>query len=1127
MLHFVYSVIRSKYFLYKQKLRFMVSAYISWGVFGRVACRRALSLLVLVLPISLISVLCLASQAGAGNYDALFNSGVPAVINSDSNEQFSLRSSHDIEEDYLGRILLAGETGIVWFDGFKGHRFKNNHGETVAGSKFIYQIVPFGELGFWYRDSMNLYFYSFQTKKELTYFGGDGFRVFSVSAVTKEKIAVATNRGGYFAEVRQGNIRLSKFSDDQAGQVVELVTGVRGVLFYVQEGMVWRLNLENNKSEPFKNIGRTPDVMLATDPNSIWYFNDSKLVRSKFAGEDLAVDICDVKDLVYSSDGNIWAATPSCGVYAINPVTAEVITRLDDSGHPNLSLQASNINTIFEDSNGAIWIGRFSKGHSYIGGNRSAFSNINNSSEIPSKLLSNAIFYVLVHSSGDIWLAHAAGGITVLNADGTVKKLIEVEPEEGMFTLSDYELGGMQFLPRLPVYALLENDKGEVYAALRGVGVFKVASKDYQVSRVSRGDKSKNLTYYNLIFSNDGVLHASGSEGAYTLSPEGEAVKIENIQDFHGKTKFNHSFVDGEGNIWFAGGQHIAILPGHPRSVMDLHTLGGLSLKNPQRLYNLFITDSEQIYGIIDDAFYSVEYDANTKHINLKKMWKGVDFKGRYFELDDGTLQSAGEQLKLLNNTYRRYNTADALLPQRVFYYARSSLGNGTYLQGSSDGLVVFRPGKLKQLNTAVSIVVTGLEIDGVPVNYSGGEIVLPADSETIAVTVAALDYADPKAIRYAYRVEGYQHKWLESDYTGRKIFLSNLAPGEHVLEVRAKNRAGNWLDNNQAIKLQVIPKWFETYWFRAVVLTLAFILLWLLYRIRVSQLKDQQKHLENTVEERTEELQQSLTQLKNTKDQLVESEKQASLGLLVRGVSHELNTPLGVLRSSLSILLGAARSTQRSFIKGELTQHELDDFIESALFNGSLMDRNVDRMVKITERFKQSSVTELQGSLSVFNLSSLIETCSSSYLEAVQEVRGEIKLDCDPSIRINSYKTVLTSVLDELFSNVLLHAYSSSKFQGDNQFLITVKVRAWGESGVKMFFADNGLGIGKDILPEIFEPFFTSSSNAEQIGLGLHSVFNWVSHSLRGRVDCRSEVGSGTVFILSLKSYPEGTPFN
>src|SRR5207302_634813 len=104
----------------------------------------------------------------------------------------------------------------------------------------------------------------------------------------------------------------------------------------------------------------------------------------------------------------------------------------------------------------------------------------------------------------------------------------------------------------------------------------------------------------------------------------------------------------------------------------------------------------------------------------------------------------------------------------------------------------------------------------------SGAEVELAPGARDVTVEFAALDYSAPEAVRYAYRLEGYNSAWIEADPAHRLATYTNLSPGAYTLRVRGTNRLGAWSTSTLALRVRALPAWWETGWFRALLGVLA-----------------------------------------------------------------------------------------------------------------------------------------------------------------------------------------------------------------------------------------------------------------------------------------------------------------
>lgn len=285
------------------------------------------------------------------------------------------------------------------------------------------------------------------------------------------------------------------------------------------------------------------------------------------------------------------------------------------------------------------------------------------------------------------------------------------------------------------------------------------------------------------------------------------------------------------------------------------------------------------------------------------------------------------------------------------------------------------------------------------------------------------------------------------------------------------------------------------------------------LHRRRVRQA------LERTVAERTAELQAAkeaaegaLAALRATQQQLLLAEKMASLGQLVAGVAHEVNTPLGVALTAASLLQVHTAEFERRAQEGALTRRGLADFLAIAGESSAMVLRNLERAAHLVQSFKQVSVDRTTDGRRRFQLDTYIGELLASMAALWRQRPVAVTLDCPSGIELDSYPGTLGQVLGNLLQNALLHA-----FGGDQGGEIRIAVAELDADWLAISVSDDGGGIPADLQQRIFEPFFTTRRNRGGTGLGLHIVFNLVHQKLGGRVTVSSEPGAGSCFRLEL----------
>ncbi|MES2297907.1 MAG: sensor histidine kinase [Pseudomonadota bacterium] len=275
------------------------------------------------------------------------------------------------------------------------------------------------------------------------------------------------------------------------------------------------------------------------------------------------------------------------------------------------------------------------------------------------------------------------------------------------------------------------------------------------------------------------------------------------------------------------------------------------------------------------------------------------------------------------------------------------------------------------------------------------------------------------------------------------------------------------------------------------------------------SQLRQSYASLERKVQERTAELQQTLTTLTQAQKQLVESEKMAALGGLVAGVAHEINTPVGVGVTAASSLQESALRLHGLYREGKMMKADLEDFLDVSEQSSRMILSNLERAASLVHSFKQVAVDQSSEAKRNFNVRVYLEEILTSLSPALNQTLVRYTIVCPDDIVICSTPGTLSQIVSNLVMNALTHAF---ELQQAGQ--LTISARLSGGT-LLLDFADDGKGIPPDIIGKIFDPFFTTRRGMGGSGLGLNIVYNLVTQSLQGSIECISTVGQGTTFAM------------
>jgi signal transduction histidine kinase len=269
--------------------------------------------------------------------------------------------------------------------------------------------------------------------------------------------------------------------------------------------------------------------------------------------------------------------------------------------------------------------------------------------------------------------------------------------------------------------------------------------------------------------------------------------------------------------------------------------------------------------------------------------------------------------------------------------------------------------------------------------------------------------------------------------------------------------------------------------------------------------------HLEDEVAQRTSELESALVRLQESQEQLASSEAKATLSTLIASVSHELGTPIGNGVMMASTLADQARDFGRVLESGNLRRSDLTNFISAQLEGSGMMLSNLKRATELLSNFRQVAADQASEQRREFDLATMVREIISTLTPTLKRQPHRVVVDIPEGILMDSQPGPLGQIVINLVNNAYLHA-----FEGRSNGLLTIHAEVIGAQ-VKLQFEDNGVGISKENLAILFEPFFSTKIGKGGTGLGMAIVANLVQKTLGGEVSVQSTPGMGTRFDILL----------
>lgn len=280
-------------------------------------------------------------------------------------------------------------------------------------------------------------------------------------------------------------------------------------------------------------------------------------------------------------------------------------------------------------------------------------------------------------------------------------------------------------------------------------------------------------------------------------------------------------------------------------------------------------------------------------------------------------------------------------------------------------------------------------------------------------------------------------------------------------------------------------------------------------HRDEIAMQRDYALDQKDEISRQRDEVETMIDELQRTQKKLIEQEKMASLGNLVAGVAHEINTPIGICLAASSSLQEKTQRIAGAFKNKKMSQKDLFHFLKQTYESSKLIVANLQRTGELVQSFKRVSVDEVTEQKRKFNLNEYINELFKSLSPKLRERQTKLEVVCDESIELDSYPGMFAQIFTNFTINSVAHAFAD-KPKG------TIKITCSVEGdNFTIIFEDDGAGMEEEVRKKAFNPFFTTNMQAGT-GLGLNIVYNLVTQKLKGEISCESKPGEGARFVVT-----------
>lgn len=843
-------------------------------------------LLALLFLISVaMPVRALASERWAGLADIVFQRA-----GTDREEARSL-AEVALAEDGEGFIWVGNSGGLSRWDGYRYHNYFANPGERGGlpdGFVDVLHTDPSGRL--WIGTHGG----------GLAYYDRDHDRFIAYPA----------------GPLGLSSARVWSIADDGAGG---LWVGTAGGLDHLDPETGRITTLHHDANDPSSLPSNNVLVLLHDDRGVLWVGTDVGVSRlapqgDRFTALPLPIRM-DESEAIFSLfedlEGQLWIGTRTHGAFVIDPATGTSNPVVDADGSP---LGHDWVKSITATSPNQIWLGTLGSGLVMVDRATRQARHIRYDPMRPSGLADDTVLSLLRDRAGSLWVGTSAGlqrldpaGDAVLSlfaissrkdglsANGINRVLVTADQRvwvalgrDGIDVLDPGAARVAWLKPdtNQPETALPEDDitamvavEGTVYIGTLS-GLYAADPRDMSVHRVTLPQRPANLPISALLADGPTLWVADRVAGLSSLSvgpgpkPAHDHLAVGRMTDRLVKTMLKG--VDGV--LWIGTSNGLNRWDPATDTVEQIRSAPDDPSALPAGLISTVMIDRRHRLWVGTTAGLAVltERDGNGQP-RFRRLGHSDGLVGN--EINQLSEDAAGRiwvatarGLAVVDPdsfAIRTLNRADGVAHDVFNAAAGAVSADGEILFGGDAGLTVVRPDRLLDWRYRPPIVVTEINIDGHPVptgrfNHAGSiePLILPPQTNSLAIECASLDFTAPELNRYAYRLDGFDQDWIETSARRRLAAYTNLPPGDYTLRFRGSNRVGMWSEAELKMAIHVQPAWYQTLWFKVVLVAVGCASVTALVQVRSASFRRRQRELEDVVAKRTAELQRANSQL-------------------------------------------------------------------------------------------------------------------------------------------------------------------------------------------------------------------------------------------------------------------------
>lgn len=745
--------------------------------------------------------------------------------------------------------------------------------------------------------------------------------------------------------------------------------------------------------------------------------------------------------------GIIWLATGN-GLNKFDPNAEKFTVYFNDKSNQN-SLSDNDVRSIYETKTGEFWVGTINGLNRYVKETDNFIVYKNNQAD-PRSLTEGAVLSIVEDNMEQLWV-------------GTLVGLNKYNQKKARFQVFRHDPNDPNSISKDNIYSIVEDKNKNVWLSLAGaVGGGLI---EYKIGE-QRFENLKDFNEYvsALYVARDGKMLVGAANGLFYFdADEKRLIAFKNDSNDAGLKGVSAICEDRAGNLWLgtllgevrkinplsgevkriqykpdtanlSNYRVLAIYEDSQRQIW-IGTRNGLTKFNPDtesftqyenKPDNPNSLTANAVGAIYEDRQGTLwfgtssgglnRFDRNTETFTPFTEREGMPINNVYEILEDEqnhlwlSTDKGLARFDIGTKTFRNFDVNDGLTHNEFNDRAALKTQNGEMYFGTPDGFMKFNPKDFTDSNFKPPIYLTDIRVLEQPLKTVQNkmqlrELNLSWRDYVVSFEFAALDFTDPKKLKYQWKLEGFDNDWINGG-TRRTATYTNLPGGSYTLKVRATNVDGVWTEERLMLTINVTPPFYRTFWFLGLVTLAISGLIWLMYRYRLNQLQA------------INETQTRFTQ------QLITSQEAER-----KRIASELHDGLG---QSLVVIKNRAMLGIKKGDDAERVVKELSNISESAT-------QALEEVREITNNLRPQLLDRLG--------------LTKALTAMCKKVSGVVEIDCDVDSIDNLFseneEISIYRIVQESLNNIIKHSNASNA-------IVTIKRD---ENNILISIEDNGKG--------------------------------------------------------------------